>query len=124
MKIVSVSQTQTFTFIPRIDYPLTNLDLNYKIVDEQTGKSETVERETGISVDKNYMSASVTFTGNVAPFREGHFYTLEITKSDGTLAYRDKLFCTDQTPVTQSRYDVNENVYETNDTFDNDYIVL
>ena len=124
MKIVSVSQTQTFTFIPRIDYPLTNLDLNYKIVDEQTGKSETVERETGISVDKNYMGTSVTFTGNIAPFREGHFYTLEITKTDGTLAYRDKLFCTDQTPVTQSRYDVNKNVYETNDTVDNDYIVL
>lgn len=124
MKIVSVSQTHTFLFIPRIDYPNTNLDLNYKIVDEQTGKSETVARETGISTNENLLAASVTFTGNVAPFREGHFFTLEITKIDGTLAYRDKLFCTAQTPVTQSRYNVNKNVYDTNDTHDNDYIVL
>ena len=123
MKIVSVSQTQTFKFIPRIDYPFTNLDLNYKIVDEQTGKSETIQRETGVSTDKNFMGTSMTFTGNVAPFREGHFYTLEITKTDGTLAYRDKLFCTNQA-TEQSKYDVNKDVYETNDTHDNDYIVL
>lgn len=119
MKIVSVSQTQTFTFIPRV---FANETLTYVVTDEQTNKSETITAST--SKSGNYITATMTFGSSNAPFREAHFYTLEVTKSDGTLVYRDKLFCTDQTPVTQSRYDVNENVYETNDTFDNDYIVL
>jgi len=121
MKIVSVSQTQTFTYIPRVFATET---LTYTVTDEQTNKSETITASTTVDSNKNYLTASMTFGSTNAPFREAHFYTLEVKKSDDTLIYRDKLFCTDQTPVTQSRYDVNENVYETNDTHDNDYIVL
>lgn len=119
MKIVSVSQTQTFTYIPRV---FANETLTYSVTDEQTNKTQSITAST--STDDNYLTATMTFGSDNAPFREGHFYKLEVLKADSTLVYRDKIFCTDQTPVTQSRYDVNDNVYETNDTHDNDYIVL
>jgi len=119
MKIVSVSQTQTFTYIPRV---FANETLTYSVTDEQTNKTQSITAST--STDDNYLTATMTFGSDNAPFREGHFYTLEVLKADSTLVYRDKIFCTDQTPVTQSRYNVNKDVYETNDTHDNDYIVL
>ena len=120
MKIVSVSQTQTFKYIPRVFATET---LTYVVTDEQTNKSETITALTVQDSNKNYLLATMTFGSSNAPFRESHFYTLEVKKSDDTLVYRDKLFCTNQT-TQQSEYDVNENVYETNDTHDNDYIVL
>jgi hypothetical protein len=121
MKIVSVSQTQTFTYIPRVFATET---LIYTVTDEQTNKSQSSAVFTSVDSNKNYLTATINFGSGDAPFREAHFYTLEVKKTDDTLIYRDKIFCTDQTPVTQSRYNVNENVYETNDTHDNDYIVL
>jgi hypothetical protein len=121
MKIVSVSQTQTFKYIPRV-YAIETL--TYTVTDEQTNKSETITASTTVDSNKNYLTASMTFGSSNAPFREAHFYTLEVKKSDDTLVYKDKLFCTNQTPVTQSKYNVNKDVYETNDTHNNDYIVL
>ena len=120
MKIVSVSQTQTFKYIPRVFATET---LTYVVTDEQTNKFETITAPTVQDSNKNYLLATMTFGSSNAPFREAHFYTLEVTKSDDTLVYRDKLFCTNQT-TQQSEYDVNKDVYETNDTHDNDYIVL
>lgn len=120
MKIVSVSQTQTFTYIPRVFATET---LTYTVTDEQTNKSESITASTVQDSNKNYLTASMTFGSTNAPFREGHFYMLEVLKSDSTLVYRDKIFCTDQT-TQQSTYNVNKDVYETNDTHDNDYIVL
>jgi hypothetical protein len=139
MKIVSVSQTQTFKYIPRVfacenyiervildgggveNSDCLNETFTYILTDEQTNKSETITAAT--SSDGNYLTASMTFGSSNAPFREGHFYTLEVLDGS-TLIYRDKLFCTAQTPVTQSRYNVNKDVYDTNDTHNNDYIVL
>jgi hypothetical protein len=121
MKIVSVSQTQTFKYIPRAEY--VTQTLKYTVTDEQTNKSETVYGATTVASNKNFLISSMTFGSDNAPFREGHFYTLEVLNGS-TLVYRDKLFCTSQTPVTQSRYNVNKDVYDTNDTHNNDYIVL
>ena len=118
MKIVSVSQTQTFKYIPRVFATET---LTYVVTDEQTNNSETITAPTVQDSNKNYLLATMTFGSST--FREAHFYTLEVKKSDDTLVYRDKLFCTNQT-TQQSEYDVNKDVYETNDTHDNDYIVL
>jgi len=117
MKIVSVSQTQTFTYIPRV---FANGTLTYSVTDEQTNKTQSITAST--STDDNYLTATMTFGSDNAPFREGHFYTLEVL-SGSTLIYRDKVFCTNQT-TQQSTYNVNKDVYETNDTHDNDYIVL
>lgn len=117
MKIVSVSQTQTFTYIPRV---FANGTLTYSVTDEQTNKTQSITAST--STDDNYLTATMTFGSDNAPFREGHFYTLEVLNGS-TLIYRDKVFCTNQT-TQQSTYNVNKDVYETNDTHDNDYIVL
>jgi len=121
MKIVSVSQTQTFKYIPRAEY--VTQTLTYTVTDEQTNKSETITASTIVDSNENFLTASMTFGNSNAPFREGHFYTLEVLNGS-TLVYRDKLFCTAQAPVTQSRYNVNKDVYDTNDTHNNDYIVL
>jgi len=121
MKIVSVSQTQTFKYISRAEY--VTQTLTYTVTDEQTNKSETITASTIVDSNENFLTASMTFGSSNAPFREGHFYTLEVLNGS-TLVYRDKLFCTAQAPVTQSRYNVNKDVYDTNDTHNNDYIVL
>ncbi len=56
---------------------------------------------------------------------EGRYYDLTIT--DGTnVIYKDKIFCTDQTidQDTNNYYSVNEGVYTTEDSYDNEYIII
>jgi hypothetical protein len=117
MKIVQVQQMQTFKYIPRV---FANGAFTYKITDEQTNKFEIATAYT--STENNYLTSTMTFGSDNAPFREGHFYVLEVLNGSD-LIYRDKLFCTNQA-TQQSTYNVNKDVYETNDTHDNDYIVL
>jgi len=73
------------------------------------------------STDGNYMS----FVAAFGTLTEGDFYTLKI--KDGTaVIYKDRVFCTDQT-VNQTNndyYSVNSGEYTTENSFDNDYIIL
>lgn len=65
--------------------------------------------------DKGYMIIRDIFN-----LVENHFYNLTIT--DGTsVIYRDKIFCTNQ---TISEYSVNKDEYVTEDSYDNDYIII
>jgi len=65
--------------------------------------------------DKGYMIIRDVFN-----LVENHFYNLTIT--DGTsVIYRDKIFCTNQ---DVDSYSVNKNVYTTENSYDNDYIIL
>lgn len=57
---------------------------------------------------------------NVFALTENRFYDLTII-SESSVIYRDKVFCTDQ---TISDYSVNDGVYTTENTYDNDYIII
>lgn len=53
---------------------------------------------------------------------ENRYYDLTLKDANTLeLIYRDKIFCTDQ---TVSDYSVNDGVYTTEDSYDNDYIII
>ena len=67
----------------------------------------------------------MSFVAAFGTLTEGDFYTLQI-KNGTTVIYIDRVFCTDQT-VNQTNndyYSVNSGEYTTENSFDNDYIIL
>ena len=138
MRILTTStDAQIIKFIPRLYYTEAAM-----IVRDDTTNIATVTDVT-FTQDGDYLTLSHSFT-----LVEGRFYDLEL-EADGdiwgvntnqwqletqawdsdelsNLIYKDKIFCTDQdVDQTQNKYySVNKNEYTTNDTHDNDYIVL
>jgi len=138
MKILTTStSSQTIEFIPRLYSTSATLILT----DDTTNVSTTTD--VTLTQSGDYLNLSHTFT-----LVEGRFYDLQLN-ADGdvwgantnqwqletqtwdsdelsSLIYNDKIFCTDQdVDQTQNKYySVNKNEYTTNDTHDNDYIVL
>tara|TARA_R110000796_G_scaffold37553_3_gene94741 strand:+ start:759 stop:1175 length:417 start_codon:yes stop_codon:yes gene_type:complete len=138
MKILTTStNSQTIKFIPRLYSSSATLILR----DDTTNVSTTTD--VTLTQSGDYLNLAHTFT-----LVEGRFYDLELN-ADGdiwgfntnqwqvetqtwdsdelsSLIYKDKIFCTDQdVNQTQNKYySVNKNEYTTNDTHDNDYIVL
>ena len=138
MKILTTStSSQTIEFIPRLYSTSATLILT----DDTTNVSTTTD--VTLTQSGDYLNLSHTFT-----LVEGRFYDLQL-EADGdiwgvntnqwqletqawdsdelsSLIYKDRIFCTDQdVDQTQNKYySVNKNEYTTNDTHDNDYIVL
>jgi len=116
MKIITTSGTKALKIIPRTFFAGT---INLKLTNESTGG--VVNTTATASTDKNYMS----FTGTFGTLVEGEFYNLEVLLSGATI-YKDKVFCTDQTinQTNNDYYSVNSGEYNTENSFDNDYIIL
>ena len=138
MKILTTStSSQTIEFILRLYSTSATLILT----DDTTNVSTTTD--VTLTQSGDYLNLSHIFS-----LVEGRFYDLQL-KADGdiwgvntnqwqletqtwdsdelsNLIYKDKIFCTDQdVDQTQNKYySVNKNEYTTNDTHDNDYIVL
>jgi hypothetical protein len=116
MKLIGTNGNKTFKVIPRqfIDGTIT-----VNLTSESTGTN--VNLTPTASTDRNYM----TFVAAFGTLTEGDFYMLEI-KNGNTVIYKDKVFCTNQT-VNQTNndyYSVNSGEYTTENSFDNDYIIL
>jgi hypothetical protein len=49
-----------------------------------------------------------------------------IKKNDGTIIYKDKIFCTDQgiDQTSNEEYTVNSGTYTSDTSFDNDFIII
>ena len=85
------------------------------INDRGTYEENLLMGEIAYLYEKGYMIIRDVFN-----LVENHFYNLTIT--DGTsVIYRDKIFCTNQ---TISEYSVNKDEYVTEDSYDNDYIII
>lgn len=116
MKLIGTNGDKTFKVIPR---QFINGSINVKLTSESTGADINVSPTA--STDGNYMTFTIAF----GTLTEGDFYTLEI--KDGTVViYKDRVFCTDQTvnQVNNDYYSVNDGEYTTEDSFDNDYIII
>tara|TARA_R110001592_G_scaffold77410_1_gene233026 strand:- start:152 stop:499 length:348 start_codon:yes stop_codon:yes gene_type:complete len=115
MQIIGTNGSKTFKVIPR-EFVNT---IAITLISESTGVS--ISRNPTAFTDGNYMA----FTGSFGTLTEADFYTLEI-KSGTVVIYKDRVFCTDQTvnQVNNDYYSVNDGVYNTEDSFDNDYIIL
>lgn len=138
MKILTTSTgDQTIRIIPRV-YPddvvitlrddSTNVTVTYTLDSMEWENSDEVWQV----VDLNWNSAGgyyeengyLVITNQYA-LVENRYYDLTIT--DGTnVIYKDKVFCTDQTidQESNSYYTINENVYTTENSYDNDYIII
>jgi hypothetical protein len=75
---------------------------SFTIVDEQT--KEVFTGSLPVDVSGNYTSGELLFT----PL-EGHFYTVEL-KAGAVIAYRGKIYCTDQTPL--DTYTTQSGIYD------------
>ena len=138
MKILTTSTgLQTIGFIPRLYSAVATL----KITDDTTNVSTSTL--VNLTQSGDYLNLSHTFA-----LVEGRFYDFQLN-ADGdiwevninqwqletqtwdsddisNLIYKDKIFCTDQdVDQTQNKYySPNKNEYKSNNTFDNNYIVL
>jgi len=111
MIILDTNATQQIKFIPR-EYNadkvvITNEDTNTSV--EYTGLTFTKEAY--------YFKTDITFSPLL---KKGTFYVMNVENS-GESIYRDRIFCTDQTPP--SSYTINEGEYIEHETT-NEYIVL
>lgn len=116
MKLIGTNGNKTFRVIPR---QFINGAITVNLTSESTGA--VINKTPTASTDGNYMS----FDGVFGTLTEGDFYTLDI-KNGTAVIYKDRVFCTDQT-VNQTNndyYSVNDGEYTTENSFDNDYIIL
>lgn len=138
MKILTTSLTeQTIRIIPR-SYPD---DVTLILRDDSTNEIVTYTLdsmewentdEVWNAVDLNWNDAGGYFEedgylviNNQYNLVEGRFYDLTI-KEGSVVIYKDKIFCTDQSidQETNNYYSINENVYTTENSYDNDYIII
>ncbi len=138
MKILTTSLgEQTIRIIPR-RYPD---DVTLILRDDSTNEITTYSLdsmewentdEVWNAVDLNWNDAGGYFEENgylviqnEYSLEEGRFYDLTIKEGEEVI-YKDKIFCTDQAIDQESNdyYSVNENVYTTEDSYDNDYIII
>ena len=113
MKILTTSATQSIKFIPRVS--ASNVIL--RLTNKNTRKSFVV---SVIAVNSNgYM----TLTGTTFALVENTNYSMVVFNGDGSGdIYRDTIFCTNQTDF--DKFDVHKDDYVTENTFDNEFIVL
>jgi len=90
-----------------------------KLRDESKNTVTTYSSVAATNV-KGYLTLSRAFS-----LVEGRFY--ELTILDGTeVIYKDRIFCTDQDvdQATNDYYSVNKNVYDSENSYDNEYIII
>ncbi len=109
--------SQTLKIIPR-SYAST---INMILRDDSTNTSTTYSA-ISTTTDKNYLVIAQALSPVLV---EGRFY--DMTIKEGTdIIYKDKIFCTDQTVNQENNdyYSVNSGEYTTEDSYDNDYIII
>jgi hypothetical protein len=116
MKLIQTNGTKTFKVIPR---QFIVGSLNLKLRSESTNTVVSVNATS--TIDGNYLSFEAIFGTLV----ENDFFTLEVL--NGTdIIYKDKVFCTNQT-INQSNndyYTINKDKFVSEDSFDNDFIII
>lgn len=112
--LTTSTDAQTIKIIPRSYATSATLKLRDDSTNTEVSYSVTPTTEG------NYLVVTNAYT-----LIEGRFY--DLTLLDGTeVIYKDKVFCTDQT-ISQPNndyYTVNKDVYKSDTSFDNDYIIL
>jgi hypothetical protein len=111
MKILTTSSIQTIKFIPREAVSSVTLTLTNK----NTRTSENV------SVSVSNLDGYMSLTGSFSLIEDTN-YSMKVVSQSGDVIYRDTIFCTDQTDF--DKFDVHKDEYVTEDTFDNEFIVL
>jgi len=115
--LTTSASAQTLKIIPRSYAGTVNM-----ILRDDSTNNETTYSSISTTTDKNYLVISKALSPVLV---EGRFYDLTV-KEGTSIIYKDKIFCTDQT-INQSNndyYSVNQGEYTTEDSYDNDYIII
>jgi hypothetical protein len=114
MQIITKSGTRLLNFMPRETIDAAKV-YELKITSEEQNKVILTDSNASFTLVKYYYTYSTT-----QALDEANFYTIEINNTtDGTLIFKDKLFCTDQ---TLSTFEISNNVYIEKSTSNNEYI--
>jgi hypothetical protein len=119
MKVLTTTASaQTFKIIPR-EYVTTATML---ITDDSTNTTTTYASITP-TVSTNHLQINQAFS---PVLKEGRFYDLVLKNTSNKIIYKDKIFCTVQgVDQTQNEeYTVNKDVYTSDTSYDNDFIIL
>ena len=99
----------------------------FKIIPRSAASSPTVELldkstrvSSNIGIDVTNANGYMTITGFFS-LKEGRFYTFKV-KDGSTIIYRGAIFCTDQTNF--NIFDVHSGEYTTENSYDNDFVIL
>ena len=115
--LTTSASSQTLKIIPRSYASTVSM-----ILRDDSTNNETTYSSISTTTDKNYLVISKALSPVLV---EGRFYDLTV-KEGTSIIYKDKIFCTDQT-IDQSNndyYSVNEGEYTTENSYDNDYIII
>jgi hypothetical protein len=112
--LTTSTDPQTILMIPR------SYGLNGTLILRDDSTNTETSNVVTLGKTGEYMSLEHSFS-----LTEGRYYDFRIEIS-GEIVYRDKIFCTDQDidQETNDYYSVNEGEYTSENSFDNDYIIL
>lgn len=116
MKILTTStDNQTIKVVPREYVSTASLVL----------RDDSTDTETTDSVSPTTIGDYLQIV-NAYTLKEGRFYDLTLKNSGGSVIYKDKIFCTNQTVDQSSNdyYTINDSVYTSDTTYDDDYIII
>ena len=114
MQIITKSGTRLINFMPRETIDSGKV-YELKIKSEEQNKIILTDSNALFNSVKYYYTYSTT-----QALTEANFYVIEINNTtDGTLIFKDKLFCTDQ---DLSTFEISKNVYIEKSTGNNEYI--
>ncbi len=116
MKLIQTNGTKTFKIIPR-EFSVGTLTI--KLTSESTNIPIIIT--TTSSINKNYLEFAAVFGTLI----EGQFYILEVS-NQAQIIYKDKVFCTDQVvnQLNNDYYNINKNQFTSEESFDNEYIII
>lgn len=114
MQIITKSGTRLLNFMPRETIDATKV-YELKIKSEEQNKVILTDSNALFNLVKYYYTYSTT-----QALDEANFYIVEINNTtDGTLIFKDKMFCTNQ---VLSTFEISKNVYIEKSTGNNEYI--
>ncbi len=108
--LTTSTDAQSFKVIPR--------SAESSVTFELTDKSKRTTSVVTVSVTNS--NGYMTLTGSFA-LVEDRFYSFAI-KSGSTVIYRGSIFCTNQTNF--NTFDVHSGEYTTENTYDNDFVII
>ena len=115
--LTTSASSQTMKIIPRSYASSVSMILR----DDSTNTSTTYS-SISTSTDKNYLVIAKALSPVLV---ESRFYDMTV-KEGANIIYKDKIFCTNQTvdQANNDYYTMNSGEYTTEDSYDNDYIII
>lgn len=109
--------SQTIKVVPRA----ATGTITMSVTDEVENTTYAVTSGLTTAYANGYLTITTTFASSSLRPAEGRFYTFTVDDQNGEV-YRGRAYCTAQTDF--DKYTLNQGAYTTENTYDNEFIVL